>query len=319
MIFFSRKLKNRRMGREFVLDVKLRSSQVRANRFRMAAVALGIIFAVVLGVFLVCRGGQWALNQLLYENNSFAIQNVEIQTDGPIATDQIRKWAGVRPGLNLLALDLARVKRDIEMASVVESASVERILPHTLRIRVIEREPVAQLKVPRPKPGGGIELIVLNIDSEGWVLAPLDAQQRAAQAPAPEELPEIFGLPDNEVQSGRRILLPSLQAALQLLLVFESSPMEGISYIKKIDVSSSDVLTITTGQGSEVTFGLANFEQQLRRWHLIQDAGLRFGKAVASLDLAVTNNIPVRWLEASAVPPASPKTAKPLRPRKKHV
>ena len=44
--------KNRRLGREFVLDVKLRSSQVRAKRFRMAAVALGSIFAAVAAVFL---------------------------------------------------------------------------------------------------------------------------------------------------------------------------------------------------------------------------------------------------------------------------
>jgi hypothetical protein len=42
-------------------------------------------------------------------------------------------------------------------------------------------------------------------------------------------------------------------------------------------------------------------------------------KVIGALDLAVTNNIPARWLEASAVPPAAPKSAKPLRPRKKHV
>ena len=49
--------------------------------------------------------------------------------------------------------------------------------------------------------------------------------------------------------------------------------------------------------------------------------GLRFGGFTVNgtLDLAVTNNIPLRWLEASAVPPAAPKSPKPLRPKKKHV
>jgi hypothetical protein len=42
-------------------------------------------------------------------------------------------------------------------------------------------------------------------------------------------------------------------------------------------------------------------------------------KAIGTLDLAVTNNIPARWLEASAVPPAAPKSAKLLRLKKKHV
>jgi len=58
-------------------------------------------------------------------------------------------------------------------------------------------------------------------------------------------------------------------------------------------------------------------EHQLRRWHKIFIEGQQFSKAVASLDLAVTNNLPVRWLEASAVPPASPRSSK--LPRKKHV
>ena len=48
-MWFGRKAKNRRLGREQVLDVKLRSSQVRAARRRMTAVSLGTIFAAVFG------------------------------------------------------------------------------------------------------------------------------------------------------------------------------------------------------------------------------------------------------------------------------
>ena len=49
------------------------------------------------------------------------------------------------------------------------------------------------------------------------------------------------------------------------------------------------------------------------------ELGQRTSNAIATLDLAVTNNIPLRWLEASAVPPAAPNLPKPLRPKKKHV
>ena len=51
----------------------------------------------------------------------------------------------------------------------------------------------------------------------------------------------------------------------------------------------------------------------------IFDMGQRLSKAIATLDLAVNNHIPARWLEASAVPQATPKAPKPLRYRKKHV
>jgi cell division septal protein FtsQ len=318
-MWFHRKLKNRRIGRDFVLDVKLRSSQVRATRVRMAAVALGVVFGVVLGVFLLWRGGQWALDALVYENSAFSIQTVEVQTDGVLAADQIRRWTGVRPGNNLFGLDLARVRRDLEMVSLIQSASLERVLPHTLRIRVTEREPLAQINVPRPRPNGGVEMVVFHLDAEGWVMVPLEAQQRANQAAPPDLLPVISGMAGTEVQAGKRLALPQVQAALQLLVAFESSPMEGLTDIRRIDVSASDVLTMTTGQGGEIVFAMANFDQQLRRWHVIHDSGERLGKAVATLDLAVSNNIPARWLEASSVPPSNPKVARPLRPRKKHV
>lgn len=319
-MWFKRKPKNRRLGREFVLDVKLRSSQVRANRARMAAVALAVVFASVLGVWALWTGGEWVLDRLVYENPAFAIQAIEVQTDGVLAVDEIRRWTGVRPGANLLGLDLARVKRDLELVSLIESASVERILPRTLRIRVTEREPIAQINVPRPKPGGGLELAVLHLDPQGWVMAPLSPPSRADQAVSPPEYLPVISLSSTDAQVGHRIALPQVQAALQLLLAFERSPMQGLADIKRIDATSPEVLTVTTGQGSEIVFGLTNFDQQMRRWQVIQDSGQRYGKAIGSLDLAVTNNVPARWLEASALPPsATPKASKPLRPRKKHV
>jgi POTRA domain, FtsQ-type len=318
-MWFKRKPRNRRLGREFVLDVKLRSKQVRATRARMAAVALAIVFATVLGVCLVVRGGQWALNQLVYENNAFAIQVIDVQTDGVLSPDDIRRWTGLRPGANLLALDLARVKRDLEMVSLINSVAVERLLPHTLRIRVVEREPIAQINVPRPKPNGGINMQTLHLDVQGWVMTPADAQLQGKAAPlAPESLPAI-SISSGDVQIGHRIASPQVQAALQFLVAFDQSPMQGLADIKRIDTSAPEVLTVTTGQGSEIVFGLINFEQQLRRWQVIQDAGQHLGKALSNLDLAVTNNIPARWVEASSLPPSSPKAPKPPRTRKKHV
>jgi cell division protein FtsQ len=319
-MWFKRKPKNRRLGREQVLDVKLRSSQVRAARARMGAVALGAVFATVFGLYLVYRTADWGLNRLVYENKAFAIQEIDVQTDGVISLDELRRWTGVKPGANLLALDLARVKRDLELVPLVQSISVERILPRTLRIRVTEREPIAQITVPRPRHGGGVELAVYQLDADGYVMVPLDPRQRATLLNQPgDALPTIGGINSSELQPGRRIGAAQVQAALRLLMAFEQSPMAGLVDLRRIDVSSPEVLVVTTGQGSEVTFGLTDLEQQLRRWHDIFDLGQNMSKAIGTLDLAVTNNIPARWLEASAVPPAAPKSAKLLRLRKKHV
>jgi cell division septal protein FtsQ len=148
--------KNRRLGREFVLDVKLRSSQVRTARFRMAAIVLGSLFTAVAVVYLSWRASELALNALLYENKAFAVQEIDVQTDGVIALDQIRRWTGVRPAQNLFALDLGAVRRNLLLVSMIQGVSVEKVLPRTLRIRVIEREPLAQLNVARARLNGGI-------------------------------------------------------------------------------------------------------------------------------------------------------------------
>ena len=63
--------------------------------------------------------------------------------------------------------------------------------------------------------------------------------------------------------------------------------------------------------------GTGDFEAQLRRWRAVADLGIKAGRLVRTLDLSVSNNVPVRWLEASAVAPVPPKLIKPLR--KKNV
>jgi len=320
-MWFKRTQKNRRLGREYVLDVKLRSSQVRAARVRLVALALGSVFAGIAGLYLVWRASEWTLNALLYQNGAFAIQQIDIQTDGVIALDQLRRWTAVQPGQNLFALDLSAVRRNLELVSLIQSVSLEKVLPHTLRIRVTEREPLAQLNIARPRPGGGIDLVPFYLDADAFVISPLSPAQ-CAPLLAPQlndQLPVITGANANDVRPGRCLDSAPARAALRLLAAFERSSLQGLVELKRIDISQPDVLMVRTGQGSEITFGLADLDQQLLRWQAIYDAGQKSGKAIASLDLAVSNNIPATWLEASAVPQPPARQPKPLRNRKRHV
>jgi cell division septal protein FtsQ len=308
MWFRRKKQKNRRLNRRHVLDVKLRSRQVRAMRLRLGAVALGVTFGTVFGLYLFWRAGEWALDKFVYENSEFAIRHIEVQTDGVIAPDQLRRWSGVKPGENLMALDLGSVKRNLELVSTIGSISVERVLPGTLRIRVTERQAVAQVDVPRAGPAGSIEVSVFQLDADGNVMQPLDPRLCVMPlAQIKNQLPVITGLNVYQLQSGQRVELPQALAALRLIAAFNRSAMAGLVTLQHIDVSSPDVVLVTTGQGAEITFGLDNLDQQLQRWHEIYDLGQRMNKAIASLDLAVSNNVPVRWMEDAVVPVTSPK------------
>jgi len=319
-MFFRGKQRNRRLGREYVLDVKLRSSQVRATRVRWVTLTGGVLLGVTAAVFLLWRAGNWALDRLFYQNATFTTRLVDLETDGVIAIEQHKKWAGVKLGDNLLALDLTRIKRNLESVPFVQRVSVERVLPSTLRIRVSEREPVAQITVLRSRSGGGTEPLTFNLDAQGVLMPPLDPAMRAvAPAQPAEQLPAIVCSKVLDIRPGQQVPMRQVQAALQLLLAFDRSPMAALVELKKIDANSSDVLTAATSQGSEVTFGLADVEQQLRRWHAIHQEGQKVSKAIRSLDLAVSNNIPALWVDASVIPPLTPKPPKAARTKKKNV
>ena len=320
-MWFKSKPKNRRLARGHVLDVKLRSSKVRAARTRIAAVGLGTFFAIVFTAYLLWCVGEWALNEFIYENKAFAIQGVDIYTDGAIAPEQLRRWAGLKPNQNLLALNIAKVKRDLEMIPRIQSASIDRVLPGNLIIHVVEREPLAQVKVARPRAqGDGLNLHTYHLDPDGVVMLPLEPNQRSVPSSENEsQLPGISGLDPNQVQPGRRIQNTQLQAALRLLKAFEHSSMAGMVEIKKIDVGTPETLVLITTQDSEISFGLNEPEQQIRRWRGIHEAAQKQGKAIASLDLGVSNSLPLRLVDASTVAQTPPKPFKTLANRKKHV
>ena|SRR5437868_9328129 len=135
-MFFKRKQRNRRNTRGHVLHVKLSSNKRREHRTRRITWCIAgftLVFGIVYGSW---RGIDALIEHWVYNNDAFAISHLEIETDGVLAHEQIRSWAGVRPKSNLMRLDLARVKRDLEMVPAIESVAVERVLPGTLRIHI---------------------------------------------------------------------------------------------------------------------------------------------------------------------------------------
>jgi len=315
------RLRNRRFQRDHVLDVKVATRPARRARWRLVVTALAASVATLAGLFFFWRAGQWTLDQLLFENDDFAIRNIEAQTDGVIPVEQLRKWSRVKVGDNLLALDLARVKRDLELVPLVKEAAVERILPQTLKLRVTEREPFARVNAFRPRPNdGGYEMVSFYIDDDGFVMPPVGAWLPSSPTPPPNDsFPVLVGVESTELRQGKRVTAPQIFAALRLITNFDESPMFGVDALARIDLSAPEILQVITRQGSKVTLATDHLEDQLRRWRLICDYGATLGKGIDTLDLSVSNNLPVCWqkAEAASAPPA--KIIKTPRYRKKHV
>ena len=321
MWFKQQPKKNRRLHRGHVLDVKLRSEQVRASRVRLAVMAVSIPAFMVFALYLVWRVGGWTLDRFIYDNPEFAIQRVEVQTDGAIPADSLRQWCGVNPGANLIKLDLGLVKRNLEFVPQIDTISIERVLPRTLKIRVTERHPVAQVNVPRAGGANGVVVSVFQLDAAGMVMSPLDPRQRTIPLAQMKDgiLPVIGGVSVAQLQAGHRVTLPQAQTALEFITAFNRSTMAGLANLRNLDVSSPGVIIATTGQGGEITFGLDNLQQQLVRWREIFDQARSRGKVIVSLDLAAGNNVPLRLADVVAAPATTPRDVSPTITRRRNV
>jgi cell division septal protein FtsQ len=317
-MWFFRKPKNRRFERRHVLDVKLRSSQRRQLRFRRFTLLTGCILLTAVGGFGLWRGSEWALRRLLYENSAFAIHHLDVETDGVIAREQIRRWAGVKLEDNLLALDLERVKRDLELVPVIQSAAIERLLPHTLKIRVTEREPIARFFYPRVQANGAPERGTCLVDAQGMVMNPLEAAQRSTPAVGPSDaLPVLIGVPSTELRPGYEVESLQVRAALRFIRDFEHSAMAEVVALKEIDLTAPGILQVATTHATELVLGFGDTGLQLRRWRAIHDHVQRSGKHITWIDLSVSNNVPARFVDVTFAPLNAPKPNKP--PRKRHV
>jgi hypothetical protein len=257
----------------------------------------------------------------MLDSRLFALTTLEITTDGIwLKPEQIRQWIGVQEGDNLLLIDMTQVRRELELIPQVESVSIERVLPHVLRIAVSEREPVLQIQAIQPEGATGLTPAVFYLDRAAVVMPPLPTPRTSsAVVQAFDALPILRGLSHADLRPGVALDSRPVYAALELLAVFEPSPLATQVDLRVIDIASPEVMRLVTSTGAEITLGYERVASDLERWHLVHQAGRRLAKAVASLDLAVTNNCPVLWLEAAAVPPLQPKPGKPPRLRRKHV
>jgi cell division septal protein FtsQ len=167
-----------------------------------------------------------------------------------------------------------------------------------LRIRVVEREPVASVLFSRPPERGGEQRFL--VDRQGHVMFPLEPEQLSAPDVAPSyQLPNLLGLAANDLRPGRKLNDERVRGALELINSFNRSSMVGVIQLKQIDLRAPGVLLLLTSDNCQVSFGLGDLEGQLNRWRAIHEHGRSQGRQMISVDLSVTNNVPVRWFETT--------------------
>src|SRR5262245_23328620 len=100
-----------------------------------------IIGLVAAGAAALGLAGRWAWEASL-SSPRLAIADIQVAGTHRVAADSIIAASGVVAGTNILRLDPKAVERRLARHPWVAAARVQRHLPGTVAIRVVEREPV---------------------------------------------------------------------------------------------------------------------------------------------------------------------------------
>jgi cell division septal protein FtsQ len=284
---------SRQRRQQHLLDVKVRSRHATQHRNRRVLVVISKIVLVVglsFGVYIGVREGA---RKFFFENPSYRLSQIDVQTDGTLQREQILKTTGLREGENIFRVNLARVHDALQQLPQVDEVQITRKLPSEIDIRITERKPVAWIT--------GEKQITDPFAAEGAFLV----DGRGVLMKEKKLLPEYLGLPlitgctSEALEAGKVVGSFEARAALELLRLSTRSFMQMRFQIREIDVSKGYCLLVTDKNHTQVTFGFDNIDGQLERLEQFLVYSDDSKRELATVNLIVQRNIPVTFTKTA--------------------
>ena len=230
----------------------------RAARWaRVRRVALGTLklVAVLAGIAGAVAVGRLT-NDYVRTSPAFAIATIELEGRTRLEEADVLRAAGVAIGINVFELSPEDVRARLERHPWIASARVERRLPGTFRLTIVERTPSLVLSL-----GPSLYLV----DESGSVfkeVAPGD----------PVDLPIVSGIERARFLSERAWRTALLSEIDTLLDDWRAAGLWRREPIAEIHVQADDGLVLHVGEDAmEVRLGRAPFLPKLRKLRRVLD------------------------------------------------
>jgi cell division protein FtsQ len=189
------------------------------------------------------------------------INNIEIKGARRLSRSVILQQAGLRPGVNLLAIRPTRVERALMTHPWIAKAELSRQWPHSLHLWIQERDPVALVQI-------GEEL--LYMDRQGMLFKPLSPGD-------PHNFPVITGLTPEQFRHAAGDLPEVVAQAFQLMEVLKKTPPPlNLGNISEIHADLERGFTLyANGLGVALDIGFKDYSEKLQKFaqlwpHLVQ-------------------------------------------------
>ena len=247
---------------------------------RVMSVAL--LLLVVAGILFGIKAGfDWIGRKLYSENPRFEIQHLVISSDGRLTEDRIREYTALAEGMNLFGVKFEDIEADLEKVPAIESVYLERILPHTLIVKVKERQPVARIT------GRQERRFPFVVDRYGIVLPP---RQSAS------ELPLISGI-DSELRLGVRAEHPDVETVLKIIALCDSmGSLREYVHLESLNVKYHDYIDLRLEENIRVRMPRFSLKTKLQNLATVIKIAHEHGRRVKEVDLTLDSaKVPVTY------------------------
>jgi cell division protein FtsQ len=192
------------------------------------------------------------------------INNIEIEGAKRLSRSLLLEQAKVGPGASLLAIRPGQVERALMAHPWIAKAEVSRKWPHSLHLKIQERDPVALVQF-------GEEL--LYMDRQGMIFKPLSPGD-------PHNFPVITGLTPKQFGHPAGDLPEVVTQAFQLMDVLKANqPPLNLENISEIHVDLERGFTLyANGVGVAMDLGFQEYSEKLQKfahlWPVLVQKGL---------------------------------------------
>jgi cell division protein FtsQ len=250
--------------------VAVRQSILPRTRIGRVALACGVALGLVVLVLLAI-----AIRDFLDHDPRFRIDsasNVQILGNSEVTRPELLSVFGSDIGRNIFFIPLTTRRAGLEHLAWVEHATIMRILPNQLRIAIVERVPIAFVRV-----GNQIDLL----DHDGVVLQ----MPSATMAAHHYSFPVVSGISPGDPLSTRE---PRMHLYQKFLADLDSSGERLSEEPSEVDISDpEDIKAVVPAQGSDLLlhFGDQDFLSKFHSYQAHRDEWRQQYPHLGSVDL----------------------------------
>lgn len=279
--------------RDHVLDVRIRTSTARRRQQEKIGRWIWTLFLVVVLGTGSYFGVRAALDRFFFENAEYTLKRITFNLDDILTREEALAETGLREGVNIFSVDLAKVEAALARIPQVETVRIERELPDHLTVSVTARQPVAWVAAEGETGDPSASEKSLLVDAAGFLMPPRRI------LPEYFHLPAIYGVKSDNIRAGASLESEDLRLALLLIDTVARNP-QSLLRIRSLDISRGYCIEVVSDRNARILFGTGDFENQLARLQQLLAHCDESGRVLDSVNLMVKRNTPVTFVVAAA-------------------